>query len=145
MTHGGDMCLFQLIIQFFVILSALLVGNAIVRFFSFPFSGSIVGMVLLLVVLGTGLVFVCFGGAWRNTFFNNLICINLRAFFLIIGPGCLERLSIKSKISKGLAMGACVQALGVGKSFQWGEEAGAIGSIGMTMCVIFHSILSMMM
>jgi putative effector of murein hydrolase len=67
---------------------------------------------------------------------------------LIIGPRCLEWLSIKSKIAKGLAMGACAQALGVGKSFQWGEEAGAIGIIGMTMSAVlvsfFIPIFSMM-
>lgn len=58
---------------------------------------------------------------------------------LIFGPRCLEWVSIKSKIAKGLAMGACAQALGVGKSFQWGEEAGAIGSVGMTMSAVLMS------
>ncbi|WP_044895703.1 LrgB family protein [Bacillus alveayuensis] len=67
---------------------------------------------------------------------------------LIFGPRCLEWLNIKSKLAKGLAMGANAQALGVGKSFQWGEEAGAIGSVGMTMSAalisFFIPILSMM-
>jgi hypothetical protein len=68
-------------------------------------------------------------------------------FSFIFGPRCLEKLNIKSKIAKGLAMGACAQVLGVGKSFQWGEEAGALGSIGMTMSAVlvsfFIPILSM--
>jgi putative effector of murein hydrolase len=68
-------------------------------------------------------------------------------FSFIFGPRCLEKLNIKSKIAKGLAMGVCAQGLGVGKSFQWGEEAGALGSIGMTMSAVlvsfFIPILSM--
>jgi holin-like protein len=72
MTYGGDRRLFRLIIQFFVILTALLIGNAIVRFFHLPFSGSIVGMVLLLVVLCTGLVKVNWVSAAADLHFNHM-------------------------------------------------------------------------
>jgi putative effector of murein hydrolase len=148
MTYGGDRRLFRLIIQFFVILTALLIGNAIVRFFHLPFSGSIVASLIpKSVTIPVALsVSEALGGIPSLTI---LFVLTSALFSLIIGPGCLERLRIKSKISKGLAMGACAQALGVGKSFQWGEEAGAIGSIGMTMSAVlvsfFIPILSMMM
>ncbi|WP_044895704.1 CidA/LrgA family protein [Bacillus alveayuensis] len=46
----------RLIFQFFIILTALIIGNEIVRFFHIPFPGSIIGMVLLLIALNTGLV-----------------------------------------------------------------------------------------
>ncbi|EIJ81940.1 putative murein hydrolase export regulator [Bacillus methanolicus PB1] len=62
-------------------------------------------------------------------------------FSLIFGPGFLERLNINSKFAKGLTMGACAQALGVNKSFEWGEEAGAIGSVGMTASAVFISLI----
>ncbi|UQD51339.1 LrgB family protein [Bacillus methanolicus] len=62
-------------------------------------------------------------------------------FSLIFGPGFLEKLNIKSKFAKGLTMGTCAQALGVHKSFEWGEEAGAIGSIGMTISAVFISLI----
>lgn len=62
-------------------------------------------------------------------------------FSLILGPSFFNWVNIKSDFAKSLSLGACAQALGVNKAFQWGEEAGAIGSVGMTTSAVLISFL----
>ncbi|KSU83122.1 LrgB family protein [Fictibacillus enclensis] len=61
-------------------------------------------------------------------------------FSLIVGPHVLDGCNIKSKTARGLAMGISAQALGANRSFQWGEEEGAMGSVGMTTTAILVSV-----
>jgi putative effector of murein hydrolase len=58
---------------------------------------------------------------------------------LLVGPKLLKQLGIRSKVAKGLAMGTSAQMLGANRSFQWGEEEGAMGSIAMTTSALFLS------
>ncbi|EIJ81941.1 hypothetical protein PB1_03340 [Bacillus methanolicus PB1] len=48
--------MFRLMLQFFIILALLLIGNSITNFFHLSVPGSIIGMVLLLIVLSSGLI-----------------------------------------------------------------------------------------
>ncbi|MCK6258653.1 LrgB family protein [Fictibacillus sp. KIGAM418] len=61
-------------------------------------------------------------------------------FSLIVGPRVLDRCNIKSKTARGLAMGVSAQALGANRSFQWGEEEGVMGSVGMTTTAVLVSV-----
>ncbi|SEA91824.1 Putative effector of murein hydrolase [Thalassobacillus cyri] len=60
---------------------------------------------------------------------------------LTIGPKLLNKLGIRSKSAKGLAMGTSAQMLGATRSLVWGEEEGAMGSIAMTISALFLSVL----
>ncbi|MDN4526138.1 LrgB family protein [Fictibacillus fluitans] len=62
-------------------------------------------------------------------------------FSLIVGPHVLDGCNIRSKTARGLAMGISAQALGANRSFQWGEEEGAMGSVGMTTTAILVSVI----
>jgi predicted murein hydrolase (TIGR00659 family) len=60
-------------------------------------------------------------------------------FSVIFGPILLERVGIKSKAARGLAMGTSAQMLGANRSLIWGEEEGALGCIGMASSAIMLS------
>ncbi|WP_261131026.1 LrgB family protein [Bacillus sp. Marseille-Q3570] len=70
-----------------------------------------------------------------------LFVLSSAVFSFICGPKVLQLFNITSKAARGLAMGASAQALGASKCLQWGEEEGAMGSIGMTTTAIFISVL----
>ncbi|MFD1039451.1 LrgB family protein [Virgibacillus byunsanensis] len=61
---------------------------------------------------------------------------------LTIGPQLLNKLGIRSKSAKGLAMGTSAQMLGATRSLVWGEEEGAMGGIAMTTSALFLSVLT---
>jgi putative effector of murein hydrolase len=63
-------------------------------------------------------------------------------FSLAIGPILLKVVRIRSRIAKGLALGASAQAIGAGRAFEWGELEGAMGSIAMISSAVFLSLLT---
>ncbi|GGK29078.1 hypothetical protein GCM10010965_22410 [Caldalkalibacillus thermarum] len=76
------------------------------------------------------------------TSFTALFVLTSALFSITCGPKLLSLCGIKSNLAKGLALGASAQVLGATKAMKWGEEAGAMGSVGMTasailLCLIF--------
>nr|WP_263327147.1 LrgB family protein [Neobacillus sp. Marseille-Q6967] len=60
---------------------------------------------------------------------------------LTIGPSLFKHLGIRSKGSRGLAMGTSAQMLGANRSLIWGEEEGAMGSVAMIASGLIFSLL----
>lgn len=63
-------------------------------------------------------------------------------FSLITGPILLKITRIRSRIAKGLALGASAQAIGAGRAFEWGELEGTMGSIAMISSAVFLSLIT---
>jgi putative effector of murein hydrolase len=59
----------------------------------------------------------------------------------LFGPMLLNKVGIRSKAAKGLAMGTSAQMLGASRSLAWGEEEGAMGSVAMTTTALLFSLL----
>ncbi|SDI04800.1 LrgB family protein [Alteribacillus bidgolensis] len=70
-----------------------------------------------------------------------LFALSSALFSLMLGPKILQMAGIKSKVAKGMALGASAQALGVNRALQWGEEEGSMGSVAMCTSAVFLSIL----
>ncbi|MFB4162360.1 LrgB family protein [Alteribacillus sp. JSM 102045] len=70
-----------------------------------------------------------------------LFALSSAMFSLTFGPKILQIAGIKSKVAKGMALGASAQALGVNRALQWGEEEGSMGSVAMCTSAVFLSIL----
>jgi putative effector of murein hydrolase len=71
-----------------------------------------------------------------------VLCVLFSALFsLICGPQILTWLGIKSTVAKGLALGSAAQSLGASQALQWGEEAGAMGSVGMSTAAVLMCIM----
>lgn len=72
-----------------------------------------------------------------------ILFVVLSAIFSVAtGPILLRMIRIRSKIAKGLALGASAQAIGAGRAFEWGELEGAMGSIAMISSAVFLSLLT---
>lgn len=61
-------------------------------------------------------------------------------FSLVVGPGFLQIIGIRSKIAIGLALGISAQALGVNRAFQMGVKEGAVGSIAMSISALLFAL-----
>ena len=63
-------------------------------------------------------------------------------FSLLAAPTLMNRIGIKSKTAKGLALGTSAQALGAGRALEFGEFEGAMGSAAMSMSALIMSVFS---
>ena len=59
----------------------------------------------------------------------------------IIGPFILRKLHIKSRVAKGLALGAAAHGLGTAKAIELGAVEGAISGLAIGLMGIMTSLL----
>jgi putative effector of murein hydrolase len=71
-----------------------------------------------------------------------LFVVTSAIFSLTTGPILLKMTRIRSRIAKGLALGASAQAIGAGRAFEWGELEGTMGSIAMISSAVFLSLIT---
>lgn len=71
-----------------------------------------------------------------------LFVVTSGIFSLLAAPALMNRIGIKSKTAKGLALGTSAQALGAGRALELGEFEGAMGSAAMSMSALIMSIFS---
>lgn len=59
----------------------------------------------------------------------------------IFGPFLLRKLRVMDEGAIGIAMGSSAHGIGTAKALEYGEEAGAVSSVAMTLSAVFASIL----
>ena len=70
-----------------------------------------------------------------------IVVILVGIFGGIVGPFILEKLGIKSKIAKGLALGSAAHALGTARAMELGAVEGAISGLAIGVMGIMTAIL----
>ena len=62
-------------------------------------------------------------------------------FGSVIGPWLLDKLKIKSRVAKGLAMGSAAHGVGTGRAMQMGRIEGAVAGMAIGLMGIFTAII----
>lgn len=59
----------------------------------------------------------------------------------IFGPFLLKKWKVKNQEAIGAGLGSAAHGIGTAKALEYGEEAGAVSSVAMTLSAIFASVL----
>jgi predicted murein hydrolase (TIGR00659 family) len=70
-----------------------------------------------------------------------IIVIASGIFGSVVGPWLLDKLGIKSRVARGLAMGAAAHGIGTARAMEMGSVEGAIGGMAIGLMGIITAIL----